>query len=151
MDHLDKSTLDKKILIVVSDGADNASITTRQQLLAKAARSNAIIFGLGIYEADDPENADPRTVLKQLAKASGGEAFFPDTLAEIKPACEHIAHAIRTQYTLSYVPANQAQDGKYRAIQVRVPSHGGNWTVTTRAGYVAPANKNAAISRSPSN
>src|SRR5206468_320459 len=123
LDHLNKGTLDKKVLIVVSDGADNASTRTRQELIDKATRSNAIIFGLGIYEPDDPDNKDPRTVLKQLAKASGGEAFFPETLREVKPICERIAHAIRNQYTLSYVPTNEKQDGSYRAIQVLVPSH----------------------------
>jgi Ca-activated chloride channel homolog len=90
---------------------------------------------LGIYEADDPDNDKPREVLQQLAKASGGEAFFPDTLSEVQPICERIARDIRNQYSISYVPSNQRQDGGYRTIRVRTSKSGA--TVITRAGYVA--------------
>jgi len=96
-----------------------------------------IIYGLGIYEPDDPDR-DPH-VVKELASAGGGEAFFPPTLRQVVPICERIAHDIRNQYTLTYVPTNQKQDGKYRAIQVQATSPAaGTLTVITRPGYVAP-------------
>lgn len=138
LEHLKQGNRDKKVLIVVSDGADNASAHTKAQMLAAATQSNAIIYALGIYEPDDPDRS-PR-VLAELAKASGGEAFFPPTLSQVVPICERIAHDIRNQYTLTYIPTNQKQDGAYRAIQVRTTSSkGGGLTVTTRAGYVAPS------------
>jgi Ca-activated chloride channel family protein len=137
LDHLKKGNRDKKVLIVLSDGADNASIHTKAQMLNLATQSEAIIYALGIYEPDDPDRSPH--VLTELAKASGGEAFFPETLPEVVPICERIAHEIRNQYTISYIPANQKQDGTYRAIQVRATSpHGGGLAVSTRAGYVAP-------------
>jgi len=103
-------------------------------------QSNALIYTLGIFDVSD-EDRNPR-VLKQLSRASGGDAFFPKTLEEILPICEHIAHDIRSQYTISFVPTNKKQDGAYRAIDVkaREASGGRRLTVSTRAGYSAPAN-----------
>jgi Ca-activated chloride channel homolog len=134
LEHLKKGNRDKKVLIVVSDGADNASVHTRSQILSLATQSDAIIYALGIYEPDDPENKDPH-FLRELARASGGEAFFPESLREVVPICERIAHDIRNQYTISYVPTNQKQDGTYRAIEAHAA---GGLKVTTRMGYMAP-------------
>lgn len=139
LEQLQKGTFDKKVLIVVSDGADNASIHTKEEMLALAKRSEAIIYGLGIYEPDDAENRHPREALTAMANATGGEAFFPDMLRDVKPICERIAGEIRNQYTLSYVPTNHEQNGAYRAIQVRAATpQGRGLTVTTRRGYFAP-------------
>jgi Ca-activated chloride channel homolog len=140
LEHLKKGNRDKKVLIVVSDGADNASSRTKSQILDLATRSDAIIYSLGIYEPDDPDNKDPQ-FLRRLARSSGGEAFFPEALREVVPICERIANDIRNQYTLSYVPKNQKQDGTYRTIEVRTTR---DLSVTTRAGYVAPLKATAA-------
>jgi Ca-activated chloride channel homolog len=138
LEHLKKGNRDKKVLVVVSDGADNASTHTKAQMLELARRSEAIIYPLGIYEPGDPDVRDPRSV-KELAKATGGESFFPDTLKDVLPVCEHIAHEIRNQYTISYIPTNHKQDGTYRTIQVRATSSKGNGlAVITRSGYTAP-------------
>ncbi|HZU21851.1 MAG TPA: VWA domain-containing protein [Terriglobales bacterium] len=135
LEHLRKGNRDKRVLIVVSDGADNASVHTKAEILKLVTESDAIVYGLGIYERDDPDR-NPR-VLSELAKASGGEAFFPDTVQDVQPICVRIAHEIRNQYTLAYVSTNTKHDGSYRPIQVRVRSPKGA-SVTTRAGYVAP-------------
>ena len=135
LDHLKTGDRDKRVLIVVSDGADNASVHTRAEILRQASNSDVIIYGVGIYEPDDPDNRNPREVLTQLAKASGGAAYFPETLREVTPICEHIAHEIRNQYTITYVPSNQKQDGTFRAVRLQA---GGGMKVTTRPGYVAP-------------
>jgi len=134
LEHLKKGDRDKKVLIIISDGSDNASVHTKAQVLALASKSDAIIYGLGIYEPDDPDVRDPH-VLSQFSKATGGESYYPATLREVLPICERIAHEVRNQYTISYVPSNQQMDGTFRAIQVKA-SHG--LTVVTRAGYVAP-------------
>jgi len=103
-------------------------------------QSNAVIYTLGIYDVTD-QDRNPR-VLKELSRASGGEAFFPNTLGDILPICEQIAHDIRSQYTITFVPTNKSQDGRYRAIEVKAhePSRGGRLSVNTRAGYTAPPN-----------
>src|SRR4051812_40637305 len=132
LEQLKKGNRDKRVLIVVSDGGDNASAHTKEQLLTLATQSDAIIYTLGIYEPDDPENRNPH-VLRELSKASGGEAYFPESLGEVVPICQRIAQEIRNQYTISYIPSNQKQDGSYRAIQVQVQR--GGMAVKTRAGY----------------
>jgi Ca-activated chloride channel homolog len=137
LEHLKQGNRDKKVLIVVSDGADNASVHTKAQMLQLATQSDAIVYSLGIYETDDPDK-NPH-VLSELSKASGGEAFFPESLREVVPICERIAHEIRNQYTISYIPTNQKLDGTYRVIQVHATSAGsGHLRVRARAGYIAP-------------
>jgi len=136
LEHLKKGNRDKKVLIVVSDGGDNASKHRLSQILAMAGRSDAIIYTIGIYTDEDPDQ-NP-SALRQLAKATGGEAFFPQTIPDVVPVCERIAHDIREQYTLAYSPANIKQDGTYRAIQVKAKAPGrGSLSVRTRTGYFA--------------
>lgn len=144
LERLRDGNRDKKVLIVVSDGADNASTHTKAQMLAQAAQSNTIIYTLAIYEPDDPDNRDPHT-LEELAKASGGEAYLPRELREVRPVCERIAHEIRNQYTITYIPSNQKLDGTFRTILVKAASpQGRGLAVTTRAGYFAPKKQTAA-------
>jgi VWFA-related protein len=139
LEHLKKGNRDKKVLIVVSDGGDNASKHNLGQVMAMAGQSDAIIYTLGLFDEDDPDK-NPG-VLKQLAKVTGGEAFLPESLKEVVPICEQIAHDIRNQYTLAYAPANRKQDGAYRNIAVKAGSPGrGRLFVRTRAGYYAPLN-----------
>jgi Ca-activated chloride channel family protein len=143
LDRLQMGKWDKKVLIVVSDGGDNASTRNLAEVMSLVNRSNAVLYTIGIFDVTD-EDRNPH-VLKQLSGASGGEAFFPRTLAEILPICERIAHDIRSQYTISFVPANKKQDGAYRAISVKARDAAGGrkLSVITRAGYSAPSNLHA--------
>jgi Ca-activated chloride channel family protein len=127
---------DKKVLVVISDGADNASTNSLAQVLQLAERSSAVIYAVGVFSQDDPD-ANPK-VLNRLAEATGGEAFFPEKLADVVTICERIAHDIRSQYTIGYVSSNAKRDGVYRAIRVaaRAPDHG-KLFVRTRPGYIA--------------
>jgi Ca-activated chloride channel homolog len=136
-EHLKKGNRDKKVLIVISDGADNASKHNKAQILDMARQSDAIIYTIGLFDQGDPDQHFD--VLKQLAKAAGGEAFLPASVKDVTPVCERIAHDIRSQYTLAYVPTNRKQDGTYRAVQVKTVGPGrGRLSVRTRAGYYAP-------------
>jgi VWFA-related protein len=138
LEHLKKGNRDKKVLIVVSDGGDNASHYKLSQILALATQSDAIIYTIGIYTDEDPDQ-NPGA-LRNLSKTTGGEAFFPQSIPDVVPVCERIAHDIREQYTLAYSPANRKQDGAYRTIQVKAKAPGhGSLTVLTRAGYYAPS------------
>jgi Ca-activated chloride channel family protein len=137
LEHLEKGNRDKKVLIVISDGGDNASKHNLNQIMAMARHADAIIYTVGIFdEQDDDRNLH---VLKQLAKDTGGEAFLPQSLKEVAPICERIAHDIRNQYTLAYVPTNRKRDGTYRVLQVKASASGrGRMSVRTRTGYYAP-------------
>ena len=137
LEHLKQGNRDKQTLIVISDGADNASRHNLARIMALAKQSEAIIYTIGIYDRDDPDR-NPGS-LKQLARATGGEAFLPGSVKDVVPICERIARDIRNQYTITYVPADIKYDGKYRVIQVKAGSPGsGRLRVRTRAGYYAP-------------
>jgi Ca-activated chloride channel family protein len=143
LEQLRKGKWDRKVLIVVSDGGDNASKRNLVQIMSMVNQSNAAIYTMGIFDETD-EDRNPR-VLKHLSRASGGEAFFPQTLQDILPICEQIARDIRSQYTITFAPSNKKQDGAYRAIDVkaREAPGGRRLSVITRAGYSAPSTLHA--------
>lgn len=137
IEHLKKGNRDKRVLIVVSDGADNASKNKLAHIMTMAGRSDAIIYTVGVFDENDPDR-NPR-VLRQLARATGGEAFLPVSVRDVVPICQQIARDIRNQYTVAYAPKNRKQDGTYRVIQVKAAAPGrGRLTVRARAGYYAP-------------
>lgn len=137
LEHLKKGDRDKKVLIVISDGGDNASKHNLAQIMGLAQRADVIVYTIGLFDEED-DDRNPH-VLTQLAKDTGGDVFLPRSLKEVVPICERIARDIRNQYTIAYVPANGKQDGTYRAIQVKAGAAGrGQLSVRTRAGYRAP-------------
>jgi VWFA-related protein len=127
---------DKKVLLVISDGGDNASARNLAHVLKMAEISSTIVYTVGLFDDDDPDR-NPR-VLRRLAHRTGGEAFFPGELGAVVDVCESIAREIRNQYTIGYVSTNVAPDGAYRAIRVSARAPGdGKLVVRTRAGYSA--------------
>jgi Ca-activated chloride channel homolog len=134
--HLNDGHQQKKVLILVSDGGDNASSSTFEDVLDRALRMDALIYTISIPDQYD-RDAKP-DVLKKLARATGGEAFFPQRLDEVAEVLQRIAHDIRSGYTLGYSPSRDT-DG-YRAIRVEVKSpQGKKLNVRARSGYIAPA------------
>ena len=137
LDHVHQGSRDKKVLVLISDGGDNVSKHSLAQVLGMAKQTTAIIYAIGIFDEQDGDQ-NPG-VLRRLAGETGGEAFFPESSKEVPTICEEIAHDIRSQYTLAYVPAIAADDGSYRTIEVRASAHGrGRLSVRTRAGYSVP-------------
>ncbi|HUI43208.1 MAG TPA: VWA domain-containing protein [Terriglobia bacterium] len=135
LEHLKAGTGERRALIVVSDGGDNASHLRLQNLLKTAESSNAIIYTIGIL--DQTYSDENPGVLKQLAKATGGQAYFPQSASEVSNVAEQIAREIRRQYTIGYVPSSLSSSGNYRAIRVKVSAAGdGKLYVRTRAGYL---------------
>jgi Ca-activated chloride channel homolog len=134
--HLQKGRHDKKALLVISDGGDNASQHKFRDLLMMAQQSNAILYTVAVYDERDRDH-NPK-VLKRLSKVSGGEFFSPSLVGQVSGVCRQIAKDIRNQYTLVYNPSNRTRDGKYRTIQVSVksPRHK-KCFVRTRKGYFA--------------
>ncbi len=143
LEQLKRGKWDKKVLVVISDGGDNASRYSLDQIMSMVNQSSASIYTLGIFDQSD-EDRNPH-VLQQLSKASGGEALFPKSLSEVLPLCEQIARDIRNQYTITYEPTNTKADGTYRTIEVkaRAMPHRGRLVVSTRAGYTAPLKRSA--------
>jgi VWFA-related protein len=129
---------DTKVLLVISDGGDNASHVSRKQVLDRALRSNVLVYAIGIFDAEDPDR-NPAT-LKRITRATGGESYFPQSLPEVESICAKIAVEIRNQYTIGYIPSNREMNGNYRTISVEATGpRGERLLVRTRSGYVARA------------
>jgi Ca-activated chloride channel homolog len=142
LDHLKKGHKDKKVLLVISDGLDNASRRTLEDAVREAQRSDAVIYAIGIFSDEDLKQSrsqmrKARGALTDLTTATGGLAFFPDTADETEALCTQIAHDIRNQYTLGYSPSNISRDGKFRSVMVDLtpPKGMGKLSVRTRTGY----------------
>jgi Ca-activated chloride channel family protein len=141
LDYVQKGGFERQVLIVVSDGGDNASATTRAQVLANAQGSNAVIYTIALVDPMDPE-ADPG-FLKQLSDSTGGVAFKPKNGAEIEEMLQRVARDIRNMYTIGYVPSEATAASRVRgealrrvAVDVRTPT-GQKLAVRTRRAYMA--------------
>jgi len=128
---------DKKVLVVVTDGADNASLTSLDVVIRAAQQSDVLIYTVGLLSEESPREAEKaRTALETMARATGGQSYLPGNVSEIDRIAPEIAHEIRNQYTLSYNPINQQLDGSFRQIRVLVNSPLVA-SVRTRTGYYA--------------
>jgi Ca-activated chloride channel homolog len=140
LDHLKKGTRDKKILLVITDGEDNASRKTLEVAVEEAHKSSAVIYGIGLLSQESKHDAKrARKALLALTTATGGMSFFPESVQEIEAICAEISNDIRNQYVLAYYPTNAAHDGSFRAVHVDVipPRGRGKLDVHTRTGYFA--------------
>ena len=131
--YADAGTHERKVLIAVSDGGDNASSATFDEIVRDVRRSNALIYTVMVRDRLEAE-ANPRR-LRRLAEQSGGEAFEPHDIGDVPSVLEHIARDIRNMYTLGYAPAADKGPG-LRRVQVRVSGPGSrSFRVRTREAY----------------
>jgi Ca-activated chloride channel homolog len=115
LDHLKHGSRQRKALVVLSDGGDNASEAKLDDVLRLAQQSSATIYCIGIYDPNQKDR-DPNA-LKKIAKVTGGESYFPKTPADLQTVWPRIATAIRGQYTLGYVSSNPSKTG-YRNVKI---------------------------------
>jgi Ca-activated chloride channel family protein len=129
----------KRALLLVTDGLDNASKATFEQVIESVKRSRVAIIVVGLLSATEGEKAE--ATLTKIADASGGRAYFPDDLEEARMMMERAAHDLRTQYTIGYVPTDPAHDGSWRSVRVDiVPPLGSKEKLNAdyRHGYYRP-------------
>lgn len=139
VDHLERATHQKRVLVVLSDGEDNASTRTERDMLERVRRSDAIVYTVSNAKPGYGQDADPR-VLRRLAQASGGVAYFPDSDEDAVESFNEIAGNVRRGYLIGYVPGNAAHDGGFRRVELRVRVPGRpRLTVRSREGYEARA------------
>jgi Ca-activated chloride channel homolog len=123
----------KKTLVVISDGGDNHSTHTLEDVMSDVLTSAATIYTIGIYDEDDPEKNEG--VLRKFAHVSGGVFYHPETLDEIIPICRQIAKDIRSRYTIGYVPSIQGKTVRDLKVAASSPDHP-KLIVRTRTSYV---------------
>jgi len=128
----------RQVLIAVSDGDDNASTASRDEVLAQVQQSDATLYTIALIDPLTREG-NPR-LLSRLARATGGESYRPRRADDISDAFDEIARDIRSAYTLAYAPttatAGKSEDQRRRTVRVYVRSKdGGALRVRTRDGY----------------
>jgi Ca-activated chloride channel family protein len=129
---------EKKALIVVSDGEDNASRLKYSQLLTLAEQSSALIYSVALQES--PNEEENTEVLKGLSKKTGGAFYAPASVQDVAKVTTDIARDIRKEYTLGFVPVTTERSDSFRKLQVKVNAPGrGKLHVQTRAGYARAA------------
>jgi Ca-activated chloride channel family protein len=126
----------RKAIILLSDGDDNQSHVTREEAIDMAQRAGVIIYTISTNITGGSNRGDK--VLERIADATGGRAFFPFQLRDVSSAFSEIQDELRSQYALSYTPANFVADGRYRTIEILAKNHK-NLRVRSRRGYYAPS------------
>ena len=117
----DKAKKDKKVLLVITDGNDNASNITLEKVVARSNQSETLVYAIGLFtEEEKHEATKAKRALNELTAATGGLAFYPKDVSEVQELAGEIARDIRNQYTIAYSPQVQALDGSYRQIKVTV-------------------------------
>jgi VWFA-related protein len=124
----------RKAIVVVSDGEDNQSEYSRAQAIEMAQRAEVIIYAISTDDSGLILRGDK--VLEQLAEATGGRAFFPFKVKDITRSFAAIEDELRSQYIVSYKPADFDADGRFRSIQISALKK--DLQVRARKGYFAP-------------
>ncbi len=143
LDHLERARHDKRVLVVLSDGKDNASRSTERMMVERAERSRAIVYAVSNGHPRYGTAGDP-AVLRRLVRTTGGVAYFPDSEARAIESFEVIATNIRRGYTIGYTPTDPHHDGSFRRVKVTVDAPGRrNLRVHSRPGYWTPHHADA--------
>ncbi|HTA70987.1 MAG TPA: VWA domain-containing protein [Bryobacteraceae bacterium] len=130
----------KKVLLVITDGNDNASTINLERLVNRSQQNEILIFSIGLLNEEERHEAKiAKRALDTLSRETGGLAFYPKGVADVDQIALQVAHEIRNQYTLAYSPTSPEMDGSFRQIKVTVNGPG-HPLVRTRTGYYATPN-----------
>jgi VWFA-related protein len=145
-DELSKhAKLRKQALLIVTDGADNASHLDLEHTIRRIQNlGGPVVYCIGLlFDTEKGESDRARNALEALSRETGGEAYFPRSLMEVDAIAAEVARDIRDQYTVDYHSSKPASLGGYRTVRVEAeaPNHG-KLTVRTRRGYFAQSAKN---------
>jgi VWFA-related protein len=127
-------TATRKAIILLSDGEDNQSRVTREEAVEMAQRAEVIIYTISTNTSGLKLRGDK--VLERFADATGGRAFFPFKISDVANAFSEIQDELRSQYAVSYIPADFRKDGHYRPIEIAADNK--KYKVRARKGYYAP-------------
>jgi VWFA-related protein len=126
----------RRAVILLSDGDDNQSHVSREEAIEMAERAEVIVYTISTNVTGTRSKSDK--VLERIADATGGRAFFPFQLTDVANAFTEIQDELRSQYALSYKPAQFKTDGRFHTIEILAQNHK-NLRVRSRRGYYAPA------------
>ncbi len=124
----------RKAIVLVSDGDDNYSRAYESDAIKMCQRAETIVYTISTNYGPSKDKGDD--VLKAIADATGGQAFFPNSVEQLATGFHNIEEALRSQYSLVYVPADFKQDGSFRTIYLQALDS--RYSVRAKKGYFAP-------------
>lgn len=127
----------RKAVVLISDGEDNSSRTTREEAIDMALRANVIVYTISTNFPGYSESGRYDKILQRIADATGGRWFEPFQVTDVANAFAQIQDDLRSQYALAYHPSDFRHDGRYRTIEITAEHKG--LKVHSRHGYYAPA------------
>jgi VWFA-related protein len=128
---------ERRVLLVITDGKDNASVVSLDQIRKQAEQQEITVYAIGLLNTEDQDGAGrARRELNELSAATGGVAYYPANLEGVEAIAIDIAREIRSQYTIAFNRSDERLDGSYRKLRVVVRGEGA-FVVRTRAGYWA--------------
>ena len=125
----------RRAIILLSDGEDNQSHVTREEAIEMAQRAEAIVFTISTNVSGTKGHGDKE--LERIADATGGKAFFPFQIRDVANAFAEIQDELRSQYAVTYKPADFKADGRFHTIEI-VAADRKNYRVRSRRGWYAP-------------
>ena len=145
----------KQVLLVITDGEDNASSATLDQAIRRIQDFDGpVIYCIGLLFGDDTtksESRHARRVLETLSEETGGQAYFPKSVKEVDAITKEVANDIRTQYTIAYHSTKSPTLGGYRVVHVEAKEKGfSRLSVRTRSGYYPRVGNTASAQSGPS-
>jgi Ca-activated chloride channel family protein len=144
LDTMQKAQKQKKALLLITDGIDNVSKSTLDQVVERLKRENVLVYVVGLLSQSGGVVTEESLI--RIGEASGGRAYFPQTPEEARVMMEIIAKDLREQYTIAYRPTNPARDGSWRSVRVDISPPKGfpkDMNANYRRGYYAPEGRNA--------
>jgi len=139
LDTMNEAANGKKALLLVTDGIDNSSKNTLQQVLERVKREHVMVFSIGLLSQSG--GAEAEEALEKISQVSGGRAYFPQTPEDARLIMDIIARDIREQYTLTYLPSNVLRNGTWRSVRVEINAPKGypkDLSTNYKHGYYAP-------------
>jgi VWFA-related protein len=126
----------RRVIILISDGEDNQSTVTQQAMIEAARRAEVTVYAISTNTSNTVSRGDK--VMRRIAEETGGRVFFPNKAEDVVRAFNTIQDELRSQYSLSYKPADFMADGRYRKIEIQ-PRSDKKLTIRARKGYFAPS------------
>ena len=125
----------RTVLVMYTDGGDSRSVLSFTETMTLLKASNITVYAIGLVEHTGAARGEMQLTLRQLAEATGGQAFFPMSMREVDSAYDKVLAEINGQYHLGYQPANAVKDGAWRKVEIRVNKP--DVRVRSRKGYFA--------------
>lgn len=140
LDNMEKAQYSKKALLLVTDGIDNMSRASLEDVVERLKHESVAVYAVGLLSQSGGLKAEDSLI--KMAETSGGRAYFPETVDEARTMMGKIARDLREQYTLGYFPTNRARDGAWRSVRIELTPPKGfppDLGVKYRYGYYGPS------------